>query len=68
MLGHGKGMVVPLLIKHYAIKAFGGLEVQLRTFLTAALHEGVWRVLRRCRYTLWKTPLLPIEQNVRKYE
>jgi len=32
-----KGMVVPFLIKQYATKAFGGLEVQLRTFLTPAL-------------------------------
>jgi hypothetical protein len=33
-------MVVPFLIKHQAVKAFGGLEVQLRTFLTPALEEG----------------------------
>jgi hypothetical protein len=39
------------------MKAFGGLEVQLRSFLTPALQEGS-EVYGPTRY-IWNTPLFP---------
>jgi hypothetical protein len=38
---HGKGKVVPLL-KHHAMKAYGGMKVLLNTFLILTLDGGEW--------------------------
>jgi len=35
---------IPYLIKHDAMKAYVGVEVQLHAFLTLALHAGKWSV------------------------
>jgi hypothetical protein len=34
------------LIKHYAIKAYGGLDVSIHLFLTSILVESVWAAWR----------------------
>jgi hypothetical protein len=37
----GKGKVVPAL-KHYAMKAYGGVDVWIHVLLISALDEGEW--------------------------
>jgi hypothetical protein len=39
------------LIKHYAMKAYGGVEVYIHVFLTSALVGGEWSASRPCRFT-----------------
>jgi hypothetical protein len=40
------------LIKHYAMKAYGGVDVYIHIFLTSALAGGEWSASRPCRFTL----------------
>jgi hypothetical protein len=49
-----KCKVVPVLnlIKHYAMKAYGGVDVYIHIFLTSALVGGEWSASRPGRVTL----------------
>jgi hypothetical protein len=49
----GKGKVYPCayLIKHYAMKAYGGVDVQGNVFLTSVLAGGKWSASRPGRFT-----------------
>jgi hypothetical protein len=38
-------------IKHYAMKAYGGVDVWTHVFLTSALAGGEWSASRPCRFT-----------------
>jgi hypothetical protein len=40
------------LIKHYAMKAYGGVDVWIHIFLTSALAGGEWSASFPCRFTL----------------
>jgi hypothetical protein len=40
-----------LLIKHYAMKAYGGVDVWIHIFLTSALVGGEWSASRPGRFT-----------------
>jgi hypothetical protein len=40
-----------LVIKHYAIKSYGGVDVQIHIFLTSALVGGEWSASRPYRFT-----------------
>jgi hypothetical protein len=42
----------PCLIKHYSIKEYGGVDVQIHIFLTSTLAGGVWSASRPGRFTL----------------
>jgi hypothetical protein len=57
-----KGKVVPVLnlIKHYAMKAYGGVDVQIHIFLTSALVGGEWSASRSGRFTPGKELPVPI--------
>jgi hypothetical protein len=57
-----KGKVVPALnlIKHYAMKAYGGVDVYIHIFLTSALVGGEWSTSRPGRFTPGKELLVPI--------
>jgi hypothetical protein len=46
----GKGKVVPVL-KHYTMKAYWGVEVQIHIFLTSALAGGEWSASHPCHFT-----------------
>jgi hypothetical protein len=39
------------LIKHYAMKTYGGVDVQIQVLLTSALVRGEWLALRPCRFS-----------------
>jgi hypothetical protein len=47
------------LIKHYALKVYGGMDVQIHIFLTSALVRGGWSVSHPCCFT----PKLPGTQS-----
>jgi hypothetical protein len=47
-----KVMLCLLLIKQYAMKAYGGVKVQLQAVLTSKLNGGQWSVSRSNRFTL----------------
>jgi hypothetical protein len=49
----GKGKVAPMfyLIMHYAMKAYGGVDVWLHIFLTSALVGGEWSASHPGRFT-----------------
>jgi hypothetical protein len=38
-------------MKHYAMKAYGGVDVHIHIFLTSALAGGEWSASRPCRFT-----------------
>jgi hypothetical protein len=44
-----KGNFVPML-KHYAMKAYGGVDVQIHVLLTFALVGGKWSASCACRF------------------
>jgi hypothetical protein len=48
-----KYKAVPVLqvIKHYAMKAYGGVDLYIHIFLTSALVGGEWLASRPCRFT-----------------
>jgi hypothetical protein len=39
------------LIKHYAVKAYGGMDVQIHIFLISVLLGGEWSASRPGRFT-----------------
>jgi hypothetical protein len=39
------------LIKHYAMKIYGGVDAQTHAYLTSALIGCEWSVSRPCRFT-----------------
>jgi hypothetical protein len=39
------------LIKHYTMKAYGGVNVYIHIFLTSATAGGEWSASRACRFT-----------------
>jgi hypothetical protein len=39
------------LIKHYAMKAYGGVDIQIYIFLTLAIAVGEWSASRPRRFT-----------------
>jgi hypothetical protein len=57
-----KGKVVPVLnlIKHYAMKAYGGVDVYIHIFLTSAVVGGEWSASRPGRFTPGKELPVPI--------
>jgi hypothetical protein len=44
------------LTKHYAIKAYGGVEVQIHVFLISALVGDEWSASRLCRFNREEKP------------
>jgi hypothetical protein len=38
-------------IKHYAVKTYGGVDVNIHVFMPSALGRGEWSVSRRGRFT-----------------
>jgi hypothetical protein len=52
------------LINHYAMKAYGGMEVQLHIFLTSALVAGEWLASCPGRFTPGKETPLPIGYEI----
>jgi hypothetical protein len=47
-----KGKAVPVLkTKHYAVKTYGGVDVQIHVFLTSALIGGEWSTSRPGPFT-----------------
>jgi hypothetical protein len=46
-----EGKVVPVLIKHYAMKAYGGVDVQIHIVLTSALVGSEWSASRPYCFT-----------------
>jgi hypothetical protein len=54
-----KGKVVPV-IKHYAMKTYGGVDVQIEAFLTSALAGGEWSVSRPGHFTPGERALVSI--------
>jgi hypothetical protein len=40
-----------LLIKNYAMKAYGGVDVQIHVFFTSALVGGEWSASQPCGFT-----------------
>jgi hypothetical protein len=44
-------ITVSKLIKHYAVKAYGGVDVYIHIFLTSALVWGECSASSRCRFT-----------------
>jgi hypothetical protein len=59
------------LIKHHAIRMYGGIEVQLLTFLTSALNVGESSASWPSHFKSWERPPVPTEWEVgwakRKY-
>jgi hypothetical protein len=55
-----KGKVVTVLIKHYAVKKYGGVDVYIHVFLTSALVGGEWSASRPGRFNPGKEPPVPI--------
>jgi hypothetical protein len=39
------------LTKHYATKAYGGVDVYIHVFVTSTLVEGEWSISRPCPFT-----------------
>jgi hypothetical protein len=64
-LGKGKIVLVLNLIKHYAMKEEGGVDVQIHIFLTSALIGGEWSDSRPCSFIPGKDPAVPIGQEDR---
>jgi hypothetical protein len=48
------------IIKHYAMKTYRGVKVQLHTFLTSALVRGQWSALSPGRFSSGKEPRCPL--------
>jgi hypothetical protein len=53
-------------IKHYALKAYGGVEVQLRAFLISILNKTKWPASRVCHLTFHRRD--PCSQWIGSYE
>jgi hypothetical protein len=47
-------------LKHYAKKAYGGVDVYIHVFLTSAPAGGEWSASLPCVFTPGKEPLVPI--------
>jgi hypothetical protein len=52
------------LIKHYAMRAYGGVDVSIHIFLTSALLGGEWSASRPGRFIPGKELPVPIVQEV----
>jgi hypothetical protein len=48
------------LINHYAMKAYGEVDVYIHIFLTSALVVGEWPASRPGRFSPEKEPAVPI--------
>jgi hypothetical protein len=48
------------LIKQYAMKAYGGMDIEIHIFLSSALAGGQWSDSRLFRFTPGKEPPVPI--------
>jgi hypothetical protein len=57
--------VVPvfMLIKYYAMKAYGGVAVQIHVSFTLILVGGEWPASRPCRLNLRERDPIPIVQQ-----
>jgi hypothetical protein len=49
--------------KHYIMKAYGGMDIQIHIFLTSALVGGEWSVSRPAALSPGKEPEVPIIQE-----
>jgi hypothetical protein len=47
-------------IKHYAMKAYGGVDLEVLVFLTSALVGSEWSASSLGRFTQGKEPTIPI--------
>jgi hypothetical protein len=60
-----RGEVVPVLIKHYLMKTYEGVDVEIHIFLTSAL---VWRCMvsftPRSLYSQGKSPRYPLDRRL----
>jgi hypothetical protein len=54
---HKKVKLSLCLIKHYAMKAYGGVDVYIHNLLTSALVGGEWWASRLCRFTTGGAPV-----------
>jgi hypothetical protein len=52
------------LIMHYAMKAYGGVDVYIHIFLTSSLVGGEWSASRPGRFTPGKDTPVPIGLEV----
>jgi hypothetical protein len=53
------------VIKHYAMKAYEGVDVYIHIFLTSALVGGEWSASRPCRFTpRLKSPRYPLDRRL----
>jgi hypothetical protein len=52
------------LIKHYATKAYGGVDVQFHVFLASALVRGDWSASRPGRFTSGEKPRYPLDKRL----
>jgi hypothetical protein len=51
-----KGKISLIIIKHYAMKAYGGVNVQTHIFLISVRDGGEWLASRPGRFTPGKEP------------
>jgi hypothetical protein len=53
------------LIKHYAMKAYGIVDVWIHNFLISALDGGEWSAQRPGHFNLWgKSPQYPLDRRL----
>jgi hypothetical protein len=48
------------VLKHYAMKTYGGVDVEIHIFLTSAIVGGEWSASRSGFFTPQKKPPVPI--------